>query len=274
MSIKVVICHVCIIYVISGSAFGQVRSSANYSITTDTIDSGGVNAASANYSLQGSALGEFGSGNQELITSTSYTNKLDYVGQLSDMLDPISAVSRFTHGGAGTFDINLSVFGTRSIECRYGGSNGIYTLIFTFGNPLASVGGVSATSTGGGPAPMATGAIDATDQHHYNVSLAHVPNAQYTTVTLTNVTDSNANLAANVQVTIGYLLGDTTGNGLVNSSDIAQTQSQSGQPVTAANCREDVTVNGEINSSDIGLVQSQSGTALPSLQNEPAVPPH
>jgi hypothetical protein len=59
------------------------------------------------------------------------------------------------------------------------------------------------------------------------------------------------------------LLGDTTGNGAVNSSDIAQTQSQSGQPVTSFNFREDVTVNGLINSSDIALVQSKSGTALP-----------
>jgi hypothetical protein len=62
---------------------------------------------------------------------------------------------------------------------------------------------------------------------------------------------------------MGALVGDTTGNGSVNSSDISQTQSQSGQPVTSANFREDVTVNGFINSSDISLVQSKSGTALP-----------
>lgn len=59
------------------------------------------------------------------------------------------------------------------------------------------------------------------------------------------------------------LLGDTTGNGAVNSSDISQTQSQSGQAATASNFREDVTVNGLINSSDISAVQAQSGTALP-----------
>jgi hypothetical protein len=59
------------------------------------------------------------------------------------------------------------------------------------------------------------------------------------------------------------LIGDATGNGAVNSSDIAQTQSQSGQAVSASNFREDVTANGQINSSDIALVQSKSGTALP-----------
>jgi hypothetical protein len=61
---------------------------------------------------------------------------------------------------------------------------------------------------------------------------------------------------------MSILVGDTTANGAVNSSDIAQTQSQSGQPVTFGNFREDVTANGLINSSDIALVQSKSGTAL------------
>ena len=59
------------------------------------------------------------------------------------------------------------------------------------------------------------------------------------------------------------LLGDTTGNGLVSSSDISDVQAQSGQPLTASNLKEDVTLNGAINSSDISLVQAQSGTGLP-----------
>jgi hypothetical protein len=64
---------------------------------------------------------------------------------------------------------------------------------------------------------------------------------------------------------MGVLVGDTTGNGAVNSSDIAQTQSQSGQAITLSNFREDVTLNGAINSSDISFIQSRTGTALPSL---------
>jgi hypothetical protein len=62
---------------------------------------------------------------------------------------------------------------------------------------------------------------------------------------------------------MGVLAGDTTANRAVNSSDIAQTQSQSGQQVGLTNFREDVTVNGQINSSDIGFVQARSGTGLP-----------
>jgi len=64
-------------------------------------------------------------------------------------------------------------------------------------------------------------------------------------------------------VPMGVLLGDTTGNGSVNSSDISQAKSNSGQVTSAANFRTDVTVNGVINSSDIGIVKANSGTSLP-----------
>jgi hypothetical protein len=59
------------------------------------------------------------------------------------------------------------------------------------------------------------------------------------------------------------LTGDTTGDANVNSADIAQTKSQSGQGVTNANFREDLTTDGNINSADIALVKSKSGTGLP-----------
>jgi hypothetical protein len=64
-------------------------------------------------------------------------------------------------------------------------------------------------------------------------------------------------------VQMGVLIGDTTGDGFVNSADISQTKSQSGNAVTSSNFREDVNVDGFINSADISLVKSKSGTALP-----------
>jgi hypothetical protein len=58
------------------------------------------------------------------------------------------------------------------------------------------------------------------------------------------------------------LIGDTTADTSVNSADISQTKSQSGQAVTNSNFREDVNVDGSLNSADISLVKSKSGTAL------------
>ena len=59
---------------------------------------------------------------------------------------PAQVVSRMTHGSAGTFDINLPSTGARGIECRSGGPNGNYQLIFSFGNNLTSVAGATVTS--------------------------------------------------------------------------------------------------------------------------------
>ena len=93
------------------------------------------------------------------------------------------------------------------------------------------------------------------------VDLTGVSNAQTITVTLNNVSDGTH--MGNVPVSMGVLLGDTSGSGSVNSSDISQTKSQSGQPVGSGNFRTDVNVDGSINSSDIAVVKAQSGMALP-----------
>ena len=95
------------------------------------------------------------------------------------------------------------------------------------------------------------------------VNLTGVTDAQKITVTLSNVTDSFAQVLANTAVSVDMLIGDVTGNKAVNSSDVSQTKSKSGQPVDATNFRTDVTANGMINASDVSLVKSRSGNALP-----------
>jgi len=178
------------------------------------------------------------------------------VYKISSML--VGAASRKIHG-ATAYDIDLPLTGNPGIECSSGGANGDYTMAFKFAVALSTVGNATVTGTGS----VSSRAIDGTDARQYNVNLTGVANAQNLTVTLTNVTDVAGNISSSVSATMGVLAGDTTGNGRVNSSDISQTQSQAGLPVTADNFREDVTVNGAINSSDISFVQSQSGMALP-----------
>jgi glucose/arabinose dehydrogenase len=180
------------------------------------------------------------------------------VYKISPML--VSAASRKIHG-INPFDINLPLTGLPGIECRSGGTNGSYTMIFEFALPISSVGGASVTR---GVGTVISRMIDSSNTRQYIVDLTGVANAQYLTVTLSNVIDVAGNAASTVSATMGVLAGDATANGMVNSSDIAEVQSQSGQLVTANNFRDDVTVNGSINSSDISLVQSQSGMALPS----------
>jgi uncharacterized protein (TIGR02597 family) len=166
----------------------------------------------------------------------------------------IKAVSRKTHGTAGTFDIDLPLSGTPGIECRHAAGN--HKVVFTFPAPVTVSGAAVTSGTATTAAPiLSTGGTEVT------VDLSGVTNAQRITVTLLGVTDgANSN---DVAVRMGLLPGDTTGSGSVNSSDISQTKAQSGQPVSASNFRQDVTANGSINASDIGLVKSNSGTFLP-----------
>ena len=104
--------------------------------------------------------------------------------------------------------------------------------------------------------------IDA-DAHNYIVNLTGVSNAQVITVSLTNVNDSAGNSSASVPISMGVLIGDTNGNGVVSASDIAQTKSQSGQAVDESNFRTDLNVSGSISAADIALAKSNSGTVLP-----------
>jgi hypothetical protein len=95
------------------------------------------------------------------------------------------------------------------------------------------------------------------------VNLNGVTDVQKITVTLSNVTDSSANVLPDTPVSANMLIGDTTGNKTVNASDIGQTAGQSGLPVIAANFRTDVNVSGTITASDVAQVKADSGHTLP-----------
>lgn len=172
----------------------------------------------------------------------------------------VSVTSEMTHGSAGTFDIDLPLTGSAGIECRSSSSLGAghYKMIFTFMNTLQSVASASVASGTGSGSSSTIGP----NSNQYTVNLTGVTNAQNVTVSLTGVVDSTGAIG-NFSRTMGVLIGDTNADGSVNSGDIAQTKSRSGQVVGSTNFRSDVTVDGNLNSADIGLVKSKSGTALP-----------
>jgi hypothetical protein len=98
---------------------------------------------------------------------------------------------------------------------------------------------------------------------HDDVNLSGVADVQKVTVTLSNVTDSFAQVLPNTPVSMNVLSGDTNGNKSVTATDIGIVKGQSGAAVTAANFRQDLAPNGAISASDIGLVKSRSGTSVP-----------
>ena len=62
---------------------------------------------------------------------------------------------------------------------------------------------------------------------------------------------------------MSVLVGDVSGNGVVNASDVGEAKIRVGHQVDATNYLADVTVNGAINASDVAMVKTASGTALP-----------
>ena len=167
-----------------------------------------------------------------------------------------SVVSRKVHGNAGTFDINLPLTGTRGVECRAPGQTGSagvdYKLVFTFANPIASCGSPNTGTVVRGP-----------NQDQCTVNLTGVPNAQYVTVSITGVVNATG-ATDNVLATMGVLVGDVTGNGIVSNGDVSAVQAQVGQTVTSSNFRDDVNANGILSNGDVSLTQGRVGQTLPS----------
>ncbi len=174
-------------------------------------------------------------------------------GDSSPALQLTSAASRKAHGTAGSFDIPLPLSGQPGVECR-SGTNG-HTLVFTFTNPV--VGG-SATVSGAATvsaSPTANG-------NNLIVNLTNVQDQQNLTVTLNNVTDSSGQTMGPMNIPMTVWLGDATGNGSVNSSDVGVVKSNVGVSVTQSTFRSDVTANGSVNGSDVGLVKAATTPAF------------
>jgi hypothetical protein len=163
----------------------------------------------------------------------------------------VRVVSRKMHGSVGDFDIDLTP-PTLGIECRSGGPNSDYTMVFTFNNPITSCGVASSGTASTGPNP-----------NQCTVQLTGVPNQQYTTVQLTGVIDNNAN-TVDAAGKMGVLVGDVNGSKGVDGNDVSAVQSHTRQPVNSdAMARFHVNASGGIDGNDVSLTQSHTRTSLP-----------
>jgi hypothetical protein len=147
-----------------------------------------------------------------------------------------------------------------------GGASNDRSIVVTFCDNVAVNGSPQAAVTLGtgmiGSDGNSNGGMVAVSGNTVTIPLTSVANAQIINVTLYGVNDGGAG-NMNVVIPMGVLVGDTTANGMVNSSDIAQTKSKVGQALTVSNFREDVTTGGVINAADVSLVKASGHTALP-----------
>ncbi len=175
----------------------------------------------------------------------------------------VSAVSAKTHGGAGTFNVDLPLTGSPGIECRSGGLTNDHTIVVTFDGPVAITGTPQAELTAGTGCVGTGGTCDMSGTvsisgNTVTIPLTNVTNAQVINVRLNGVNTPSAGVSNDVTIPMRVLLGDTNGDTQVDSSDITQTKSRLGQTVDGTTFRSDVNVNGSISSADVSLVKSQS----------------
>ncbi|HEX8680062.1 MAG TPA: S8 family serine peptidase [Chthoniobacterales bacterium] len=178
--------------------------------------------------------------------------RLDAKSAVDLVLSLTGAVSRKEHAGL-PFDVTL-IGAERGIEPRNSGGN--HTLVFTFTGNVTGGNAIVASGTG------ALAGAPVFSANSMTVNLTGVANAQTLTIELTDVTDGTRFLPPTT-IALGLLVGDTSGDGGVNSGDAGQTRSRSGQLATEATFRSDVNVDGAVNSGDAAIVRSRSGTAIP-----------
>ena len=170
---------------------------------------------------------------------------------------PVSAVSRKTHGSAGTFDVDLPLIGQPGIEDRFGGASGNHTVVITFAVPV-TVTSANMTAGAGGSGSVGNFSVNNTQ---VTVNLTNVSNAQTLSVNLVGV--SGGGNSGSVSVPMGVLLADVNGNGVVSNGDVSLVKAQVAQQVTLSNFREDVNANGTLSNGDVSITQAQVGTTLP-----------
>ena len=166
-----------------------------------------------------------------------------------------NAVSRLTHGSAGTFDLPLPLAGAPAIEMR-SGNGGLYTLVMTFDRNVVSGSAAIASGIGSAGAPTFSGTTA-------TVQLSSVTSRQTVTLELDNVSDGTV-ATSKVFVAVSFLVGDVNQDGVVNAQDISLVKSKSGAAVSATTFKYDTNADGSINSADISQTKAaQDGSLLP-----------
>ena len=180
----------------------------------------------------------------------------------------VSAGSVKTHGGAGSFFVDLPLTGGPGIECRSGGGTNDFTMVVTFNGPVTVSGSPQAELTAGTGCVGTGGTCDGNGTvsisgNTVTIPLTNIANAQVINVRLNGVNTVADVPSVDVMIPMGVLLGDANGNGVVNVGDTALTKARSGQTTDGTNFRSDVNLNGIINAGDTSLVKAPSGTSLP-----------
>ncbi len=165
-----------------------------------------------------------------------------------------SVVSRKVHGTAGTFDLPLSNLPTSpTTETRQGPA---HTLVFTFNKPIIATTVAISEGIAASGAPTISG-------NDVIVPVSGAADAQYMTVSLTNVTSADSSTGGGGGIRVGLLAGDASLNRQVTVADVGITNSFILFAVGESNFHVDINADGRFTVADKGLVNANLLKKLP-----------
>jgi hypothetical protein len=165
-----------------------------------------------------------------------------------------SVFSRRIHGSAGTFDLTLSQVATNpTTEPRLGPAQ---TIVFAFDKAISAATATVSEGTATAGAPSFNG-------NEVAVGLSAVSNAQYVTLSLSNVTAVDGGSGGGGSVRVGFLAGDASQNRVVTLADVAVVNSQLAQAVTVSNFLKDINASGTLSVADKAITNANLTKALP-----------
>lgn len=169
----------------------------------------------------------------------------------------LSVVSRRNQGGI-IYDISAPLIDPSGVECRYGGVNGLYQVVLTFDQNIASGSALVTVGTGAVNSIAISGAT-------MTVNLTGVASQQTLTVTASNVTNPSGAVLANAAVKLRILQGDVSGDGVVNAADLTWIRNSYGKLAGDAGFdpRADLNGDGAVNAADITTIRDNYGRQVP-----------
>lgn len=220
-------------YIVNCSGFGATGASSPITV------SGLINGTMYSCSVQASNA-----------AGTSMASGSVSVTPVAALLSKVE--SRKVHGAAGTFNIlidhTLPVGGALTVEPRVIGMG--HTIVFTLTGP-ATIAGTASVAPAGMASAMVSG-------NEVIVTLTGVPDNTRATVTVNGI-----NGGLNVSASLGFLVGDVSGNRAVAAADVTAIRAVAGQTTDAANFRHDLNTTGLIGAADIAAARNRVNLTLP-----------
>lgn len=177
------------------------------------------------------------------------------LGALAPPIALMSVQSRKTHAALGDFDLAIdraaTLHGPVTIEPRSDGQ--LHRLVLRFDGAVLQPGSVAVVDAVGAPVNFGVGVSG----NEISISLPLSLEGQRVEATVTGV-----NGGAPVVISMGFLMGDVNGDGVVGTSDVGAIKARSGQVLDSTNLRFDVNVSGLIGAADVAAVKVRIGRML------------